>query len=72
MSMSDNAHQVLDWCDKYDYHAWYLKEKTQLTDPIQIPTRGRCHLLLLPIHVEFRSHLLNLEQSASLDKVRVS
>jgi FkbM family methyltransferase len=71
MTMSENARQVLDWCNQYHYRAWYLKEKTQMTDPAQIAARGRCHLLLLPEDTEFPPYLLNLTQGDSLEKVHI-
>jgi FkbM family methyltransferase len=72
MTMSENALYVLDWCGQYHYRAWYLKEKAQLTDPVQIVKRGRCHLLLLPDHVHLPSSLLHLKQGDTLDKVHKS
>ncbi|MBN2117165.1 MAG: FkbM family methyltransferase [Anaerolineales bacterium] len=72
VTMSENARQVLDWCNQYSYNAWYLKEKTQLIEPAQIATRGRCHLLLLPAHFLFPSYLCTLAQSDPLEKVHIS
>jgi FkbM family methyltransferase len=69
MTMFDNARQVLDWCDQYNYRSWYLKEKIPLSEPSQIASRGRCHLLLLPHSLSLPASLARLEQGDALDKV---
>lgn len=68
ISMHDNAQATLEWCRQVGYLAWYLKEKIELTSPETISHRGRCHLLLLPIHEEFPEYLRQINQGSSLKK----
>lgn len=70
LSMAENAKIVLDWCSKVKYQAWYLAQKSLLTNPEPISKRGRCHLLLIPENVPFPRYLQNIPQGASLDQVQ--
>ena len=72
LPMSDNARQILNWCQEMNYQAWYLKDKTRLETPEPIRARGRCHLLLLPCEKELPRTLAGLEQGAPLEKVQIS
>lgn len=69
LPMAENARQVLAWCSKNGYKAWYLKEKVLLTHPEMISSRGRCHILLQPSEWEFPEWLLSIEQSANPESV---
>lgn len=71
LPMKENAAKILAWCDQWNYRGWYLKNKSELTNPDQVADRGRCHLLLLPSHISFPSSLIPLEQGAALEKVRI-
>ena len=67
LSMEENAQRVLEWCEKLDYTAWYLKDKSKLTAAEQIQHRGRCHLLLQPCIWTLPEWLKQIEESAPLD-----
>jgi FkbM family methyltransferase len=69
LPMIENASKILLWCNLWNYRAWYLKKKIELTNPDQVADRGRCHLLLLPSHMKFPSSLMYLEQGDALEKV---
>lgn len=71
LPMSKNAQKILDWCQQVNYQAWYLKDKIKLTTPKPIAHRGRCHLLLLPNNQDLPQSLVELDQSALLEKVRI-
>jgi hypothetical protein len=71
LPMVENTQKVLGWCREQGYRAWYMKEKIELTDPAQVASRGRCHLLLLPEKMALPARLLPLEQGAVLEKVQL-
>ena len=66
LSMEQNATQVLEWCRRNSYTAWYLKEAEPLNDPARIADRGRCHLLLLPPGIEFPAEIRETKQGDPL------
>ncbi len=66
LPMLDNAIQVLEWCCKNHYKAWYMKEGTELIKPEMIAKRGRCHLLLQPTEWDYPDHLNGIFQFSSL------
>jgi FkbM family methyltransferase len=57
MPMLKNAGLILDWCAANNYHAYYMKEHTLLTNAEHIAHRGRCHLLLLPSRMPYPEYL---------------
>jgi FkbM family methyltransferase len=68
LPMSDNANRVLSWCRANSYVAWYMKDKSVLSDSSEIAHRGRCHLILVPKGNAFPNYLTAIEQSAPLER----
>lgn len=66
LPMINNAEKILDWCNKTNYKAWYMKEGIQLKSPEQIAHRGKCHLLLLPFNWPYPDELKKIKQGAKL------
>lgn len=64
--MNKNAEYVLKWCNVNKYKAWYLTNGEELVDPVQIASRGRCHLLLLPYDQDYPTQLKSIKQGDSL------
>jgi len=69
LPMNKNAELIIDWCQKYNYKAWYLKDKNLLQSPGQIANRGRCHLLLLPEFIPFPDYLSPISQGSKIEEV---
>lgn len=67
--MVGNARKVLNWCERYQYRAWYLSRKVELTNPEQLQDRGRCHLLIQPSKWDYPEWLKKIDQGASLESV---
>ncbi len=64
--MKAGGEKMIEWCEKADYKAWYLKTGKELTDAETIAKRGKCHLLLLPKEKQYPKYLLGIEQNAQL------
>ncbi|MBR9758658.1 MAG: FkbM family methyltransferase, partial [Algicola sp.] len=59
--MIEGAKQMLLWCEKHNYVAWYLKTGKPLEVPETIAHRGKCHLLLLPKGTEYPEYLKEIK-----------
>jgi FkbM family methyltransferase len=66
LTMASNAEYILNWCKEKNYKAWYLTNGEELMTPEQISSRGRCHLLLLPINQDYPSKLRDIKQGDTL------
>ena len=64
--MVDNAERVLDWCRRFSYSAWYLRDHARLDQATTLADRGRCHLLLQPADWPYPDWLQGIPQSAPL------
>lgn len=62
MPMERNATLVLDWCNKNNYCAYYMKEHKALLKAGDIAHRGRCHLLLLPEAMPYPDYLNSIKE----------
>lgn len=71
MPMLRNAGLVLNWCEKNQYTAYYLREHCKLTDANMIADRGRCHLLLLPAGSTYPDYLKGIKENDPLDSVSI-
>lgn len=67
LSMVENARRVLDWCSRFKYVPYYMKDRQVLDIPEKIADRGRCHLLLLPQGQSFPEVLRRIPQSSDVD-----
>lgn len=67
LTITDNTKQILDWCTKHNYTAWYLKTKKPL-EVKAIAKRGRYHALLLPEKVDFPEYLKLIEEKTAISK----
>jgi len=65
LSITKNTELILDWCQKHNYKAWYLKEKSPLKVE-SILTRGRYHTLLLPGTMGFLEYLEPIDEGAQI------
>jgi len=65
MKITDNTKNILDWCTRCGYQAWYLKEKVPLSVNA-ILQRGRYHALLLPEGMNLPESLLTINESDPL------
>lgn len=65
LSITKNTEEILDWCNKNNYVAWYLKTKSKLTVDA-ITSRGRYHALLLPNGKEFPTVLNTVNENDPL------
>lgn len=61
--------ELLDWCDKMKYNAWYLESGTVLDSVELIKHRGKFHLLLLPNKKQFPAYLQGIVRNATLPKI---
>jgi len=64
-----NTQDILDWCARVNYAAWYLKEAVRLSSPDTVEHRGRYHLLLQPAAWEFPAELAQIPQNAEIEIV---
>jgi FkbM family methyltransferase len=62
VTLEQNAAQMLAWCARMGYEAWYLKEHCELTDPQQVAKRGRCHLLLQRAGTGLPDYMTGIDQ----------
>jgi FkbM family methyltransferase len=62
LSMLKNATNILNWCDKVGYSAWYLTEGIKMDTPELIAHRGRCHLLLQAKEMDYPEFLKGIKQ----------
>jgi hypothetical protein len=69
LPMIENAKRVLDWCERMNYKAYYLKEHELLERPEVIAHRGKCHLLLLPIQASYPSGLKSIQEGQDLPPI---
>lgn len=67
-SQREVTQEVLDWCSKTDYTAWYMKEGTKLYSADPVEHRGRYHLLLQPQSWDYPVWLSKIPQGAPLEK----
>lgn len=70
LPMIKNATQILEWCRRSQYSAFYLAGHEALADPKQLAHRGRCHLLLQPAGSPWPAWALEVPQSAALGRAR--
>ncbi|MFK7831973.1 MAG: FkbM family methyltransferase [Winogradskyella sp.] len=68
LGMEAAGDEMVDWCIKNNYKAWYLKAQEVITSGKAIATRGKCHLLLLPQELPYPDYLKGLAQNSSLPK----
>lgn len=66
LPMVKNAEYILEWCRQTGYSAWYMMNGQRLDKPDTIAHRGRCHLLLLPRHLDYPAYLKDVGQNAPL------
>jgi FkbM family methyltransferase len=66
MTMRENAAAVLDWCARHDYAMWYLAKGVPVRDAELLATRGRCHVLLIPVDAEYPMALRSIAQFADV------
>jgi len=69
LTMEQNTTDVLAWCERHGYDAWYLKAAERLTGPEQVADRGRCHLLLQRGGDDYPPVLEGISQGASIESV---
>lgn len=65
LSITENTRLILEWCEKNNYNAYYLKTKAPLTID-SIKTRGRFHALLLPEKMKFPEYLKSIEEKTAI------
>jgi hypothetical protein len=70
LPMVENARLVLEWAGKTGYAVWYMRDACQLTTPELIAKRGRCHLLLLPMHTTYPDVLKKIPQGAPVTSIQ--
>jgi FkbM family methyltransferase len=63
----ETTQEVLDWCKKTNYAAWYLKEAVKITSPDPVKHRGRYHLLLQPETWDYPEWLAKIPQKAPVE-----
>lgn len=68
LPMVANARLVLDWCERVEYEAWYLRNHAPLTDPAQLADRGRCHLILQQRGMEYPRGLEQVPESCGIER----
>ena len=68
LGMEAAAQLMLDWCKEMNYKAWYLKTGEELITAETVKTRGKCHLLLLPVTKEYPEYLKGISQNHELPK----
>lgn len=66
LGMEKAGQLILDWCQKNNYRAWYLKDAVEFINAEMIQDRGKCHLLLQPKSMEYPEYLKTIPQSAPL------
>jgi FkbM family methyltransferase len=66
LSMNENANNIIHWCKDNNYRAWYLTTGEELFSASQIASRGRCHLLLLPLGTDYPTQLKKIQQGDPL------
>ncbi len=69
LAMTQNAADVLAWCDEVGYRAWYLTTGEPLEAPAAVAHRGRCHLLLQPRNLPYPAILRGVPESAPIDLI---
>jgi FkbM family methyltransferase len=67
MTMVANTEKVMAWCRELGYQPWYLAKGERLDSAEQTQHRGRCHLLLQPVHWPYPEWLVGIKQSAALE-----
>lgn len=67
LSIIDNTKSILNWCEKNNYKAYYLKNKTPLRVE-EIKTRGRYHALLLPGNKMIPDCLININEGDNFNQ----
>lgn len=65
LGITKNTQNILTWCERQSYQAWYLKVKKPLTNEL-IKERGGFHALLLPENCTFPEYLLKIEENESI------
>jgi FkbM family methyltransferase len=60
MAMGDN---LISWCKRQEYKAWFLTDKSELISGQAIAQRGRCHVLVQPYEWEFPTYLIPIKES---------
>ena len=68
LGMEAAAQLMLDWCKEMNYKAWYLKTGEELITAETVKTRGKCHLLLLPVTKEYPEYFKGISQNHELPK----
>lgn len=57
LSMEGHVQLMLDWCDEMNYRAWYVTSGCLLLNTEPLKNRGKCHLLLMPLHIKYPDYL---------------
>lgn len=65
-SMRENAQLIINWCSANGYKPIYLSVKKELSEANMIASRGKCHLLLIPINENLPDFLLQINEGDSL------
>lgn len=68
LPMQENGEQVLRWCETMQYDAFYLKTHEKVTDISCFAHRGRCHLLLQPMSMQYPDNFKHIQQGDNLEK----
>lgn len=68
MTIVQNTDAVLDWCQKQNYYAYYLKNHQLITDSEIIKNRGRYHLLLLANGVPYPEYLKSIPENSTVNR----
>lgn len=66
LSMVQNARNVLDWCERVGYSAWYMTDRVIMDSAELISHRGRCHLLLQPKKMNYPEFLQQIMQGDAI------
>ena len=66
LGMEKATDMMIDWSQKNDYKAYYMKTGEELNSSAPVKTRGKCHLLLLPKEKSYFSYLKGIKQNAPL------
>lgn len=69
LTMEQNTTDVLAWCARHGYDAWYLKAAERLSGPEQVAGHGRCHLLLQRRGEAYPPILEGIAQGATIESV---
>lgn len=67
LSIVANTDEVLAWCEKHNYDAYYLKNHQLINSSEIIKNRGRYHLLLLSQGTDFPEYLKSIPENSTVN-----